>query len=134
MRLVSEVRKADRKSQYLAEIESVSRFMENTKPPEFAEYEKYFVFRKIWKLTRKILEQIVAEIAAEFGGYAFIPPASTYHRFMSGLQGGCQAVFLTVTCLTATRREMQGKGQKQEAVLLLKSRKSWVEYLRMFGL
>ena len=88
MRLVSEVRKADRKNQYLAEIESVSRFMEDAKPPEFAEYEKYFVFRKIWKLTKKILEQIVAEIAAEFGGYAFIPPASTYHRFMSGLQGG----------------------------------------------
>lgn len=40
------------------------------------------------KLTRKILDEIVAEVAADFGGYAFIPPASTYHRFMSGLQGG----------------------------------------------
>jgi tryptophanyl-tRNA synthetase len=34
------------------------------------------------------LEEIVRDVALEFGGYAFIPPASTYHRFMSGLQGG----------------------------------------------
>ncbi len=34
------------------------------------------------------LEKIVRDVALEFEGYAFIPPASTYHRFMSGLQGG----------------------------------------------
>ncbi|HEY3361551.1 MAG TPA: tryptophan--tRNA ligase [Methanosarcina sp.] len=39
-------------------------------------------------ITKKIVEKIVREVAAEFGGYSFIPPASTYHRFMSGLQGG----------------------------------------------
>ncbi len=40
------------------------------------------------EITTKIVEEVVGEVAAEFGGYAFIPPASTYHRFMSGLQGG----------------------------------------------
>jgi tryptophanyl-tRNA synthetase len=30
----------------------------------------------------------VRQVEIEFGGYAFVPPSSTYHRFMSGLQGG----------------------------------------------
>ncbi|WP_440953351.1 tryptophan--tRNA ligase [Methanococcoides sp. FTZ1] len=30
----------------------------------------------------------VREVEIEYGGYAFVPPSSTYHRFMSGLQGG----------------------------------------------
>jgi tryptophanyl-tRNA synthetase len=34
------------------------------------------------------LLRIVREVELEFGGYAFVPPCSTYHRFMSGLQGG----------------------------------------------
>ncbi|MBN2110310.1 MAG: tryptophan--tRNA ligase [Methanosarcinaceae archaeon] len=34
------------------------------------------------------LLRIVREVELEFGGYAFVPPSSTYHRFMSGLQGG----------------------------------------------
>lgn len=34
------------------------------------------------------LEEIIRGVARDFGGYAFLPPASTYHRFMSGLQGG----------------------------------------------
>ncbi|MDA0525008.1 tryptophan--tRNA ligase [Methanococcoides alaskense] len=35
----------------------------------------------------KLLET-VREVEIENGGYAFVPPSSTYHRFMSGLQGG----------------------------------------------
>ena len=34
------------------------------------------------------LLDVVRQVELEFGGYAFVPPASTYHRFMSGLQGG----------------------------------------------
>lgn len=30
----------------------------------------------------------VREVELRYGGYAFVPPAATYHRFMSGLQGG----------------------------------------------
>lgn len=32
--------------------------------------------------------EITREIELAHNGYAFIPPAATYHRFMSGLQGG----------------------------------------------
>ncbi len=34
------------------------------------------------------LLKTVRAVELEFGGYAFVPPSSTYHRFMSGLQGG----------------------------------------------
>lgn len=34
------------------------------------------------------LMKVVEDVELEFGGYAFVPPSSTYHRFMSGLQGG----------------------------------------------
>ncbi len=36
----------------------------------------------------ELLLKTVREVEIEFGGYAFVPPSSTYHRFMSGLQGG----------------------------------------------
>lgn len=34
------------------------------------------------------LLKTVREVELLYGGYAFVPPAATYHRFMSGLQGG----------------------------------------------
>ncbi|WP_321420268.1 tryptophan--tRNA ligase [uncultured Methanomethylovorans sp.] len=34
------------------------------------------------------LLKVVREVELRYGGYAFVPPAATYHRFMSGLQGG----------------------------------------------
>lgn len=34
------------------------------------------------------LLRTVRDVELRYGGYAFVPPASTYHRFMSGLQGG----------------------------------------------
>ncbi len=34
------------------------------------------------------IESVVQRIEIEFGGYGFVPPAATYHRFMSGLSGG----------------------------------------------
>lgn len=34
------------------------------------------------------LREIARQAELDLGGYAFLPPASTYHRFMSGLQGG----------------------------------------------
>lgn len=34
------------------------------------------------------LLRTVREVELRYGGYAFVPPAATYHRFMSGLQGG----------------------------------------------
>ena len=34
------------------------------------------------------IESVVRRTEIAFGGYGFVPPAATYHRFMSGLQGG----------------------------------------------
>ncbi|OPY19379.1 MAG: Tryptophan--tRNA ligase [Methanomethylovorans sp. PtaU1.Bin093] len=34
------------------------------------------------------LLKTVRNVELRYGGYAFVPPAATYHRFMSGLQGG----------------------------------------------
>lgn len=34
------------------------------------------------------VEKIAREVEIKHGGYGFLPPASTYHKFMSGLQGG----------------------------------------------
>jgi tryptophanyl-tRNA synthetase len=83
-----QINQPEKRKYLMNQIQELAKFANEDKPPEFSEYEKYFVFRRVWKITRKILEEVVAEVAAEFGGYAFIPPASTYHRFMSGLQGG----------------------------------------------
>lgn len=69
-RFVSQINQPEKKKYFTAELKDVSKSVSEM------------------KLTRKILDEIVAEVAAEFEGYAFIPPASTYHRFMSGLQGG----------------------------------------------
>ncbi len=34
------------------------------------------------------VESVVRDVELKYGGYAFMPPASTYHKFMTGLQGG----------------------------------------------
>lgn len=34
------------------------------------------------------IERAVRKIEVEIGGFAFIPPSSTYHRFTTGLTGG----------------------------------------------
>jgi len=83
-----QISQPEKRNHFMTRIQEIAKFANQAKPAEFLEYEKYFVFRRIWKTTRKILEEVVAEVAAEFDGYAFIPPASTYHLFMSGLQGG----------------------------------------------
>ncbi len=36
----------------------------------------------------EMIESVVQRTEIAFGGYGFMPPAATYHRFMSGLQGG----------------------------------------------
>jgi len=39
-----------------------------------------------WDLAK--IDEVVIPIEKEMGGYGFYPPASTYHRFMTGLTGG----------------------------------------------
>jgi tryptophanyl-tRNA synthetase len=37
---------------------------------------------------REAIDQIIIKLETKLGGYGFIPPASIYHRFMTGLAGG----------------------------------------------
>ena len=39
-------------------------------------------------ISESDLKEIVQKTELKYGGYAFVVPASTYHRFMSGLTGG----------------------------------------------
>lgn len=49
------------------------------------EYEEHL---DIFTERRDTVEEVVREFELERGGYGFVPPSSTYHRFMRGLTGG----------------------------------------------
>ncbi len=51
---------------------------------EFVEYEGHLDIKGDYAE----IEKEVREIELELGGFAFIPPASTYHKFITGLTGG----------------------------------------------
>jgi len=61
------------------------------------------------------LEKIVREVAVEFGGYAFVPPASTYHRFMSGLQGGKMSSSIPESQIALTDDPKEGAKKVKRA-------------------
>ncbi|MCK4937015.1 MAG: tryptophan--tRNA ligase [Methanosarcinales archaeon] len=61
-------------------------------------------------------QEIVKEVEKSIGGYAFMPPASTYHKFMTGLQGGKMSssipesiIALTEDPKTAAKKIMRAK-------------------------
>jgi tryptophanyl-tRNA synthetase len=62
-----------------------------------------------------ILDEIVSEVATEFGAYAFIPPASTYHRFMSGLQGGKMSSSIPDSYIALTDNPKEGAKKVKKA-------------------
>ena len=59
----------------------------------------------------EMLLNTVREVELEFGGYAFVPPSSTYHRFMSGLQGGKMSSSVPDSYLSLTE-EPKGAAKK----------------------
>ncbi len=61
------------------------------------------------------LEKLVREVAVDFGGYAFIPPASTYHRFMSGLQGGKMSSSIPESQIALTEDPKEGAKKVKKA-------------------
>jgi tryptophanyl-tRNA synthetase len=67
---------------------SINEYFQNLSVEERNYFQKICSSSDPQEITKKIVEETVKKVAAEFDGYAFIPPASTYHRFMSGLQGG----------------------------------------------
>ncbi|MEA3324118.1 MAG: hypothetical protein U9Q37_03125 [Euryarchaeota archaeon] len=47
-------------------------------------------------------ESVMQRTAIAFGGYGFVPPAATYHRFMSELQGGKMLSSVPESIITLT--------------------------------
>jgi tryptophanyl-tRNA synthetase len=52
--------------------------------------------------------QILREVELKYGGYAFMPPASTYHKFMTGLQGGKMSSSVPESYIALTEKPEEG--------------------------
>ncbi|MDQ1255364.1 MAG: tryptophanyl-tRNA synthetase [Euryarchaeota archaeon] len=114
-RLGLEIRQPEKIKYYMSRIADVGKFIEEIRPQTFIYYEKHLVNKQIRRPLRMILDEIVSEVAAEFGGYAFIPPASTYHRFMSGLQGGKMSSSIPDSYIALTDDPKEGAKKVKKA-------------------
>jgi tryptophanyl-tRNA synthetase len=54
------------------------------------------------------VESAVREVELKYGGYSFIPPASTYHKFMTGLQGGKMSSSIPESYIALTDKPEEG--------------------------
>ncbi len=61
------------------------------------------------------LESIVQEVELKYGGYAFMPPASTYHKFMTGLLGGKMSSSLPESYIALTEPPEDGAKKVMRA-------------------
>jgi tryptophanyl-tRNA synthetase len=52
------------------------------------EKRRYEAHVDAFELSREAAEALAREVEVDHGGYGFSPPASIYHRFMTGLTGG----------------------------------------------
>jgi len=55
-----------------------------------------------------VVESIVRQVELKYGGYAFMPPASTYHKFMTGLQGGKMSSSIPESYIALTDKPEEG--------------------------
>jgi len=70
----------------------------------------------ILKLTLSEVESIVREVELKYGGYAFMPPASTYHKFMTGLQGGKMSSSIPESHIALTDKPEDGAKKVMRAI------------------
>jgi len=70
----------------------------------------------ILKLTLLEVESIVREVELKYGGYAFMPPASTYHKFMTGLQGGKMSSSIPESYIALTDNPEDGAKKVMRAI------------------
>lgn len=69
----------------------------------------------ISKQSTAQVEAVVREVELKYGGYAFMPPASTYHKFMSGLQGGKMSSSIPDSFIALTDRPDDGAKKVMRA-------------------
>ncbi|MFZ3385419.1 MAG: tryptophan--tRNA ligase [Candidatus Methanoperedens sp.] len=70
----------------------------------------------ISRQTLNQVESIVREVELKFGGYAFMPPASTYHKFMTGLQGGKMSSSIPESYIALTDKPEDGAKKVMRAI------------------
>ncbi len=61
------------------------------------------------------VELAVREVELKYGGYSFIPPASTYHKFMTGLQGGKMSSSIQESYIALTDKPEEGAKKVMRA-------------------
>ncbi len=62
------------------------------------------------------IEPVVREIELKYEGYAFMPPASTYHKFMTGLQGGKMSSSIPESYIALTDKPEDGAKKVMRAI------------------
>lgn len=68
------------------------------------------------KMTLGEVESVVREVEIKHGGYAFMPPASTYHKFMTGLQGGKMSSSIPESYIALTDKPEDGAKKVMRAI------------------
>ncbi len=61
------------------------------------------------------VEAVVKEVELKYGGYAFMSPASTYHKFMTGLQGGKMSSSIPESYIALTDKPEDGAAKVMRA-------------------
>jgi tryptophanyl-tRNA synthetase len=69
----------------------------------------------IFKHSLAEVNSAVCEVELTYGGYAFVPPASTYHKFMTGLQGGKMSSSIPESYIALTDKPEEGEKKVMRA-------------------
>ncbi|HID27219.1 MAG TPA: tryptophan--tRNA ligase [Methanosarcinales archaeon] len=66
--------------------------------------------------TFEEIDSITREVELEFGGYAFVPPSSTYHRFSTGLTSGKMSSSIPESYIALTDDPKEAYNKVKKAI------------------
>ncbi|MCE8428638.1 MAG: tryptophan--tRNA ligase [Candidatus Methanoperedens sp.] len=69
----------------------------------------------IFKGEFQEVESTVREVELKYAGFAFMPPASTYHKFMTGLQGGKMSSSIPESHIALSEKPEEGAKKVMRA-------------------
>ncbi len=72
-------------------------------------------FSSDYKEIQRKAQDIARKVMSESGRYAFMPPASTYHKFMTGLQGGKMSSSIPDSIISLTEEPKKAAGKIMRA-------------------
>ncbi|HLB70432.1 MAG TPA: tryptophan--tRNA ligase [Candidatus Methanoperedens sp.] len=70
----------------------------------------------VFALSSEEVEAVVRDVELRYGGYAFMPPASTYHKFMTGLQGGKMSSSVQESFIALSDKPEEGAKKVMRAI------------------